>query len=95
MQNAVSESYQVSYNTKNIHFNYRYVWLVSMVAAMGRFLFGYDWVVVGGAKPFYEPYFGLTTSAQQGWGTSSALIGRILGAFLCFWKSDSRAVNDF
>ncbi|HET6539019.1 MAG TPA: sugar porter family MFS transporter [Chryseolinea sp.] len=89
MQNAVSGSYQVSNNTKDVHFNYKYIWLISMVAAMGGFLFGYDWVVVGGAKPFYEPYFGLTTSAQQGWGTSSALIGCILGAFLCFWKSDA------
>ena len=89
MQNAVSGSYQVSYNTKDIQFNYKYIWLISMAAAMGGFLFGYDWVVVGGAKPFYEPYFGLTTSAQQGWGTSSALIGCMLGALLCFWKTDA------
>ena len=89
MQNAVSSSYQVSYNTKDVQFNYKYIWLISMAAAMGGFLFGYDWVVVGGAKPFYEPYFGLTTSAQQGWGTSSALIGCILGAILCFWKADA------
>ena len=89
MQNPVRQSYQVSYDTKDVHFNYRYIWLVSMAAAMGGFLFGYDWVVVGGAKPFYEPYFGLTTPAEQGWGTSSALIGCIVGAFLCFWKSDA------
>ena len=89
MQNAVRDSYQVSYNTKDVQFNYKYVWLISMAAAMGGFLFGYDWVVVGGAKPFYEPYFGLTTPAQQGWGTSSALIGCILGALLCFWKADA------
>jgi len=89
MQNAVSRGYQVRYNAKDIHFNYKYIWLISLAAAMGGFLFGYDWVVVGGAKPFYEPYFGLTTSAQQGWGTSSALIGCMLGALLCFWKTDA------
>ena len=89
MQNAVRDGYQVSYNTKDVQFNYKYIWLISMAAAMGGFLFGYDWVVVGGAKPFYEPYFGLTTSAQQGWGTSSALIGCMLGALLCFWKTDA------
>jgi sugar porter (SP) family MFS transporter len=55
---------------------------------MGGFLFGYDWVVVGGAKPFYEPYFGLTTPNMKGWGTSSALIGCIFGALLCFSLSD-------
>lgn len=70
-------------------YNYRYVWLISLVAATGGFLFGYDWVVVGGAKPFYEPYFRITTPAQQGWGTSSALVGCIFGALLCFIKSDA------
>ena len=28
----------------------------SIVAAMGGLLFGYDWVVIGGAKPFFEKY---------------------------------------
>ena len=32
---------------------------MAFAAAMGGFLFGYDWVVVGGAKNFYEPYFDL------------------------------------
>ena len=27
-----------------------YVWLISVVAAMGGLLFGWDWVVIGGAK---------------------------------------------
>ena len=70
-------------------FNAKYLWLVCLVAAMGGFLFGYDWVVVGGAKSFYEPYFGLTTPALKGWGTSSALIGCIFGALSCFWLSDT------
>ncbi len=64
--------------------NIRFIWLMTFVAAMGGFLFGYDWVVVGGAKNFYEPYFGITTPALKGWGTSSALIGCIFGALLCF-----------
>jgi SP family sugar porter-like MFS transporter len=61
-------------------YNYKYIWMVSLVAAMGGFLFGYDWVVIGGAKPFYEPFFCLTTPAAKGWATSSALIGCLLGA---------------
>lgn len=61
---------------------------MAFVAAMGGFLFGYDWVVVGGAKNFYEPYFGITTPTLKGWGTSSALIGCIFGALLCFITSD-------
>lgn len=72
-----------------IKYNYKYIWSISVVAAIGGFLFGYDWVVVGGAKPFYEPYFRITTPSQQGWGTSSALVGCIFGALLCFIKSDA------
>lgn len=29
---------------------------ICFVSAMGGFLFGYDWVVIGGAKIFYEPF---------------------------------------
>jgi len=35
----------------------RYVWLVSVVAAMGGLLFGWDWVVVGGANHFSKDIF--------------------------------------
>jgi sugar porter (SP) family MFS transporter len=69
-------------------YNQKILWLICLVAAMGGFLFGYDWVVVGGAKPFYEPYFNLTTPNEKGWGTSSALIGCIVGALLCYAFSD-------
>ncbi len=57
-----------------------YVWIVASIAALGGFLFGYDWVVIGGAKPFYEKFFALTLPWQQGWAMSCALIGCLLGA---------------
>ena len=42
--------------------------MLSLVSAMGGLLFGYDFVVIGGAKPFYEVFFGITDSpAMQGW----------------------------
>lgn len=69
-------------------YNLAYVWLITLTAALGGFLFGYDFVVIGGAKPFYEPYFDITTAAQQGWGTSSAIVGCIIGACLCIWLAD-------
>lgn len=57
-----------------------YVWLSAAVAALGGLLFGYDWVVIGGAKPFYEIYFHLASPALQGWAMSCALIGCLIGA---------------
>ena len=40
-----------------------YVWMISLVAALGGLLFGYDWVVIGGAAKFYEAFFHLTDTA--------------------------------
>jgi SP family sugar porter-like MFS transporter len=73
---------------QKVEYNQRFIWLVSLTAALGGFLFGYDWVVIGGAKPFYEPYFNITSATDQGWGTSSALVGCMLGAILCIILSD-------
>ena len=52
----------------NRSYNWYYLLSISLVSAMGGLLFGYDWVVIGGAKPFYEPFFGITHNpALQGW----------------------------
>jgi len=60
-----------------------------MVSALGGLLFGYDWVVIGGAKPFYEQFFQIAHSPlMQGWAMSSALIGCLAGAFLSGIMSD-------
>ncbi len=63
-----------------VFFNLGYIRMISLVAAMGGLLFGYDWVVIGGAKPFYEKFFHLVTPAAVGWAMSSALIGCLIGA---------------
>ncbi|MHC4325375.1 MAG: sugar porter family MFS transporter, partial [Planctomycetota bacterium] len=75
-------------STNHTRYNLRFVWSICLVAAMGGLLFGYDWVVVGGAKLFYEAYFNLETESLQGWGASSALIGCLLGAILSGALSD-------
>jgi sugar porter (SP) family MFS transporter len=70
-------------------FNLTYILAISMVSAMGGLLFGYDWVVIGGAKPFYERFFEITSSANlQAWAMSSALTGCILGAVVSGVVSD-------
>ncbi len=61
-------------------FRSSYVWLVASAGALGGLLFGYDWVVIGGAKPFYELYFNLVAPSVQGWAMSCALIGCLIGA---------------
>jgi SP family arabinose:H+ symporter-like MFS transporter len=74
---------------KQYSYNWKYLLSISIVSAMGGLLFGYDWVVIGGAKPFYEPFFGITGSpGLQGWAMSCALIGCLAGALLSGWLSD-------
>ena len=66
-----------------------YLFLIALISAMGGFLFGYDWVVIGGAKPFYEQYFGIAGNpVMQGWAMSSALIGCLFGALSAGKLSD-------
>ena len=66
------------------HYNLGYIWTISLVAALGGLLFGYDWVVIGGAKPFFEPYFGIhwqrRWTVSSGWANSCALVGCLFGA---------------
>lgn len=66
-----------------------YLFLIALISAMGGFLFGYDWVVIGGAKPFYEQYFQIAGHpVMQGWAMSSALIGCLVGALSAGKLSD-------
>ena len=57
-----------------------YIWGIALVAALGGLLFGYDWVVIGGARQFYEVYFHLTSATSVGWANSCALIGCLFGS---------------
>jgi len=69
--------------------NTKYVLFLALVSAMGGLLFGYDWVVIGGAKPFYERFFDITSSAMyQGIAMSSALFGCLIGAACAGYFTD-------
>jgi SP family xylose:H+ symportor-like MFS transporter len=69
-------------------YNARYVWTISAVAALGGLLFGYDFVVIGGAKPFYESYFRLDSQQLIGWANSCALLGCLAGSIVSGTASD-------
>src|SRR5215471_11056708 len=79
---------QTESSSLKANYNFGYVWLISVVAAMGGLLFGWDWVVIGGAKPFFQRYFQLTSEAQIGWANSCALIGCLFGALAAGALSD-------
>ncbi len=73
----------------SIKINKRFILGITLVSAMGGLLFGYDWVVIGGAKPFYERFFDISNMPYlQGWAMSSALIGCLFGALLSGWFTD-------
>ena len=60
-----------------------FVYFICMVSAMGGLLFGYDWVVIGGAKPFYELFFNIADDPlMQGVAMTTALVGCLVGAMV-------------
>lgn len=70
-------------------YNKRFTYFICFVSAMGGLLFGYDWVVIGGAKIFYEQYFGIVGNpAMQGLAMSIALAGCLIGALTAGMLAD-------
>lgn len=62
-------------------FNKTFIYFICLVSAMGGLLFGYDWVVIGGAKPFYEIYFSIVGKEDmQALAMSISLLGCLFGA---------------
>ncbi len=70
------------------HFNTNYIILVSIVAALGGLLFGFDTAVISGTIPFITQYFGLD-EFTLGWAVSSILIGCAGGALLAGTLADA------
>ena len=83
--------------------NQAYVWIIALVAALGGLLFGYDWVVIGGAAKFYEAFFHICDKSANasfwqklvanavspvGWAQSCALLGCLAGALASGVLSD-------
>mgnify|MGYP001782034194 FL=1 len=70
-------------------YNKKFVYSICLVSAMGGLLFGYDWVVISGAKPFYELYFDIADSpTMQGLAMSVAFLGCLIGAMVAGMMAD-------
>jgi SP family arabinose:H+ symporter-like MFS transporter len=63
------------------------LFLVTFVAAMGGFLFGYDTAVINGANQYLKDFFGLN-EFQEGMAGASAILGCIPGAVCAGFLSD-------
>lgn len=67
--------------------NIKYVSFLSVVAALGGFLFGYDTAVISGTVSQVSAQFQLTT-LQSGWYVGCALVGSISGVIFAGALSD-------
>ncbi|WP_293305134.1 sugar porter family MFS transporter [Pedobacter sp. UBA5917] len=61
--------------------------LITLVASLGGFLFGFDMAVISGVLPLVQKQFALSAS-QEGWFVSSALVGCIIGVAISGELSD-------
>ncbi|MBN2211817.1 MAG: sugar porter family MFS transporter [Sedimentisphaerales bacterium] len=68
--------------------HYRYLLPVTLTAALGGLLFGYDTAVISGCIDYMEEFFHLSV-AMKGWAASSALVGCIVGALAAGFISDA------
>lgn len=69
-------------------FNLKYIFILSLISALGGLLFGYDISVISGAIPFITEYFELN-DWWKGFVVSSVYIGCMIGAGLSGKLSDT------
>lgn len=73
--------------SKKENLSNKYIIKLTIVAALGGLLFGYDTAVIAGAIGFLQEKFELS-SALVGWAASSAIWGCVLGAMVAGYSSD-------
>ena len=66
---------------------FRALALITLVAGVGGFLFGYDTAVINGANQYLKAHFNLN-SVQEGVAGASAILGCIPGAMVAGFLSD-------
>jgi sugar porter (SP) family MFS transporter len=68
-------------------FNWGFLLRISLVSAMGGYLFGFDFAVITGGLPFLREQFGLD-AGWEGFTTGSLALGCIVGCFIAGGISD-------
>lgn len=63
------------------HYNTSFIILVSIVAALGGLLFGFDTAIISGTIPYITTYFDLDAH-MLGWAVSSIVAGCVFGAMV-------------
>ena len=69
-------------------YNFAYLIFLSVVAALGGFLFGYDTAVISGTIGMVASQFSLDSIAQ-GWYVGCALLGSIGGVLVAGYMGDT------
>ncbi|WPQ63322.1 sugar porter family MFS transporter [Chitinophaga sancti] len=67
--------------------NSRFVVLISITAALGGLLFGFDTAIISGAIPYIQDYFKLN-AVTLGWAVSSGLVGCAIGSLSAGYLAD-------
>ena len=62
-------------------YHVRYIILISLISAIGGYLFGFDFAVISGALPFLKVQFGLD-AYWEGFATGSLALGCMLGCLI-------------
>jgi SP family xylose:H+ symportor-like MFS transporter len=62
-------------------YHVRYILLISLISALGGYLFGFDFAVISGALPFLKVQFGLD-AYWEGFATGSLALGCMLGCLI-------------
>lgn len=87
MQITTSNAVQLENNVEKFSFNKGYVLSMSIIAAMGGLMFGFDLGIITGVIPFIQKQFNLEGFAL-GWVVSIFEVGCMGGTFLTAWLTD-------
>lgn len=67
--------------------NFFYIIFISLIAAFGGLLFGFDIAIFSGTIPFIQPYYQMD-EVRLGWTGSSLYVGCIIGALVTGYATD-------